>query len=881
MGSQPSVVIVDPVRVSRTRPKYPPPSVPKWFLPDIRPLVFAPEIDDIDSRNIDWHAIERSIEQEPEDGVDASKDVELRIRPSSGIGNSRTDSGAKTNRQTKRHGHRKILSFDNIDKHAFATLPIHSASFDELIQYLKKPIYDELHPETCLVRALTVWLSKQDSTKSKYQHADVRTPTGIIQHLRQQTLSYTEAFTLLCRGAGLPTVIITGHVKAGKYEPGDIIDDGARDTWCAVHVDGSWQLVHPKWVCRGTYGKEKDDWVQIEDDPYLAKKDLQRQKEKEKEKEKYILTFNEEFFMPKPEVFIYKCYADEQKWRLIPEEMNLTSLNDFMKLVYISPPFFKLGLSLANNPSCVQKSTNGVVIIEIIAPKDFIHALNLGYQIYAEQNETKHNDLYKNLLQKDILSRLVLNYRSNDRFVFEIRLPLEGNYQFVIVGGFGTDLSNICRFKLVCTESVGEWFVPFLHPGNNGWGPGPEMERVGLLLPTKPSGKLTVSSRQNSGVVRHSSSVFYHLTTLNFQINKALIRKYEYTVEIMPSTFIDTRTIASHFTPNGELKGDLHFKEKEMEREKRMEHVKSELSEQSQDDDLPVRAQYTKDISSRQFTVQVIGNLIGEECAVIIKATEMEIMNNLRVPKKGVPTKIVCYYLLTNASTFFHREHTEVKLCKSALHDAMNTQNIDKIQSAMNKCLKFKVPVTDDAIAAAEARLEYLILRAVVNETLRRVVGYRYREALIVEVEKLWAFRKELQSLEGYPQGLPPMRESIEEMYKLASAKPPVHNTMKALLILLGYEGNLKEWSFIHKQLKVTTDKLSDMGIIRRIEYMTNHSFPWRKMDFKVLQRVYKVVHEYQFEHVKHVSLAAAAIYKWIEKMLKRAKYVLQGGEKQ
>jgi hypothetical protein len=94
--------------------------VPKWFLPDIRPLVFAPEIDDIDSRNIDWQAIERSIEQEPEDGVDASKDVELRIRPSSGIGNNRTDSGAKTNRQTKRHGHRKILSFDNIDKHAFA-----------------------------------------------------------------------------------------------------------------------------------------------------------------------------------------------------------------------------------------------------------------------------------------------------------------------------------------------------------------------------------------------------------------------------------------------------------------------------------------------------------------------------------------------------------------------------------------------------------------------------------------------------------------------------------------------------------------------------------------------------------------------------------------
>ncbi|XP_053406231.1 lim and transglutaminase domain protein ltd-1-like [Mercenaria mercenaria] len=395
ISARPSVII-DPIRVSRTKGKYPPPLAPKWFLPDIRPLVHAPETDDPDSHSIDWYAIERSLETEVEDGVDSDVDT-VRIRPLSGIGSNRTDSGRKKIRQAQRHRHKQILSFDAIDQHAKSALPNHSVTFEELIKYLKQPIDEGLHPDTCLVRALTVWLSKQDNRKSKYQHADVTTPNGIIQHLKHQTLSYTEAYTLICRGAGIPTVIITGVVKAGKYKPGDIIDEGARDTWCAVHVDGSWQLVHPFWVCRGTYGKEREGWVQIEDDPFLAEKVARREKQKEKD----VFVFNEEFFMPKPEVFIYRCFADDKQWHLIPEEKTLKSVEEFTKLVYISPPFFKFGLSLASNPFCVQPSINGTVIIEIVAPKDHIHALNLGYKIHTEENETQNTFQYKNLLQNN------------------------------------------------------------------------------------------------------------------------------------------------------------------------------------------------------------------------------------------------------------------------------------------------------------------------------------------------------------------------------------------------------------------------------------------------------------------------------------------------
>lgn len=73
-----------------------------------------------------------------------------------------------------------------------------------------------------------------------------------------------------------------------------------------------------------------------------------------------------------------------------------------------------------------------------------------------------------------------------------------------------------------------------------------------------------------------------------------------------------------------------------------------------------------------------------------------------------------------------------------------------------------------------------------------------------------------------------------------------------------------KDWKYIHRYLKVTPDTLSEMVILKRMEYMSDRSFPWRNMEYKTLQRVYKTVHAYSFEHVQHVSLAAAAIYKWV-----------------
>ncbi|KAH3841268.1 hypothetical protein DPMN_114727 [Dreissena polymorpha] len=879
MGSG-STKYIDPVKVPRTKGKYPPPAPPKWLLPELRPLVTIPEAVDPRSQNVDWDVLEHILDAELEDGVDASNnevykkgtnDVmkksdyeEIRPPSSRAAARSRTDSGYKRAMRARKIGQKTVLSFGLIDKHARTVTAKQSSTFVDLIAFLSQPIDQSHFPHTCLVRALTLWFAEQPTQKTGYLPAPLDTPGGILQNLRNQTLTYTEAYALICRAANIPTVIIPGYVKAGKYEPGDIVDRGAADTWCAVHVDGSWQLIHPLWVCNGTYGSEKGNLVQIEDDPYLAAKAAARAKADKKH-----LEINEEFFMPRPDVFIYRCYARNIEWHLISTERTLKSLEEFSQVAYISPAFFTYGLKLVTEPYCVQTAINGVVLIVIMAPKAHAHRMNMGYALEADEEDPAMKSQGR-LLHKKVLNKLVLNYRSNDSFIFEIRLPVTGTYKLTLNGGFGTELSNLCRFKLVSNDTQREWFFIPVEPGPSCWGPGPMAERVGLLLASKPSGVLLIQPKAHSGVSR-DVNVYYHLTTLNFHINKALYRKYDYTAEVVPSTFVQDGQVDEKISSFGDVKG-----------------VPSTLNPKGKDQDenenniFPVRIQMTKDASTRQLSIQVIGRLDGGECAIVIKATEMEVRNNLRMPRKD-STVPVCYYLLSG-NTVTLREPTEIKLAKQSLQEAMSREDINRIQAAVVRCLRMKIPPTDDEIAAADAKLEYLRLKKdiidcvkrrnapIVTETLRKVVNYRYREALVIEVEKLLNFRSELLGLQGYTKELPGIREANEELYKLTSPSPAVHNTLKALLLLLGYKGDTKDWGYIHSQLTLAKDKLNQLTLIKRMEYMSETNFPWGNMDLDTLDNVNSIVHKYTYQHVSHGSQAAATMYKWIDAMLIRAR---------
>ena len=66
------------------------------------------------------------------------------------------------------------------------------------------------------------------------------------------------------RAAKIPCVIIHGSGKAAGYEVGEQIED-LNSSWNAVHVDGSWRLVHVFWALVGLEGFNKGGWTKVEE----------------------------------------------------------------------------------------------------------------------------------------------------------------------------------------------------------------------------------------------------------------------------------------------------------------------------------------------------------------------------------------------------------------------------------------------------------------------------------------------------------------------------------------------------------------------------------------------------------------------------------------
>lgn len=72
-------------------------------------------------------------------------------------------------------------------------------SFQDLIQYLKKPLKEDKFPKIKLARAIVVWMSQQNTDIVNYGTRNLDTPRGLLQYLKEERMSYTTCYTILCR----------------------------------------------------------------------------------------------------------------------------------------------------------------------------------------------------------------------------------------------------------------------------------------------------------------------------------------------------------------------------------------------------------------------------------------------------------------------------------------------------------------------------------------------------------------------------------------------------------------------------------------------------------------------------------------------------------
>ena len=244
---------------------------------------------------------------------------------------------------------------------------------------------------------------------------------------------------------------------------------------------------------------------------------------------------NEDYFMPNPEMFIYSNYADKPRWQLLPTVYSVKSQEEFLALPLLFPAFFRFGLKLLTEPSCVLYSDKGKVKIWFLESHGNAHKLTLQFDLFLLNSKCPNTQI---LVPK--LNRLVLHCRHSDLFYFEIRLPIEGTFRLDIQGGYHKSHSlRLCQFKLICESRMENFsYVPF-DPGMLMWGPGPMCNEYGLDLPSKPTGIVKIYPQPTTFPTHTISltpdrfSPVYKQRKFIFQKHPDKSKHMEYSVEII------------------------------------------------------------------------------------------------------------------------------------------------------------------------------------------------------------------------------------------------------------------------------------------------------------------------------------------------------------
>lgn len=269
-------------------------------------------------------------------------------------------------------------------------------------------------------------------------------------------------------------------MKGVNYEPGD--KKVHIGMWNAVYVESGWQLVCPQWVLEGVKGFNLGGWTKVEQD---GKRVMLEEKASSGV---LIKTFNAHYVFPDPNIFIYSCCALKPEWQLVNSPVYSESQVAQMPLLQTS--YFAFGFNLVSEHTSVVESTDGFCKVVLKCDRVIAEDTELKYELFQKsQDETKSS------FDEDKWSRMVFNLRERELFTFEVRFPSTGIYKLDI--SLKPMSALLISTKLICnTPMSGRSLLP-LSCAEIGWGPGPTCEKAGLLMPSKPSGLISIPKGEN------------------------------------------------------------------------------------------------------------------------------------------------------------------------------------------------------------------------------------------------------------------------------------------------------------------------------------------------------------------------------------------------
>ena len=186
-------------------------------------------------------------------------------------------------------------------------------SYEELTHYL----CDGLTGEREKANAIYNWIThniKYDVKSMQKQNFTHPKADKVLKSKKALCEGYSTLFVEMCKEAGLKAVAVDGYAKDWIFDNGDKMYI-PRHQWCAVMVDGQWQLADPTWGAGGL--------VQAPTKMRVILNKILHRKVMYTKKLKFKFNYKPDYFLQDPTVFKLKHLPTDPIWQLADTAMPL------------------------------------------------------------------------------------------------------------------------------------------------------------------------------------------------------------------------------------------------------------------------------------------------------------------------------------------------------------------------------------------------------------------------------------------------------------------------------------------------------------------------------------------------------------------------------
>jgi len=231
-----------------------------------------------------------------------------------------------------------------IDERVNRTPPEAAASIQSLADYLAKPAANEMQK----VRAIYAWIVRNiDYDVAALATGDPGDQSAQATLARRKAVcdGYSQLFEALARAAGLEALEVIGYSRGAGYLAGSPVGPNPDHAWSAVRMDGNWYVLDSTWAAG-----------------YLDAK------------AGFVRRFDDYYYLTPPSNFVYDHLPKDPKWQLLATPI---SKEDFERLVYLRPGFFRCGLQVVSHPS-VDIASEGNLTVTFGGPNDVMMRARVG-----------------------------------------------------------------------------------------------------------------------------------------------------------------------------------------------------------------------------------------------------------------------------------------------------------------------------------------------------------------------------------------------------------------------------------------------------------------------------------------------------------------------